>query len=1305
MPDINGVRDSLDMEDTRDSLDSAVNDLLETTEKVMNATSKRQIRKYQKLREQQQKTVEDLMDDFESVFEVTSDGLDDLDRDMYDTFLLNRKKDLKLYDTAYKKSMKQQTKQMKGFFDDMDDQFDELSDDLSKIANVATALNVDKIKDSLEGSTEDTVDQLREIKKALTLSDDEMKDMKKTIQKSSSELSSQYGGMISSTDLTSAINYAVSELGVRDKERATEYGEQLSVFKAATDQDYESIDELVKTIDSFGWDSNLISQTANDMRKLSSSFEVSDEALASAIEQMNGRNEMLSNGNQEIYKELEDNLMKATTLLENSWVDSSKVFDKFNQDIGSFSEDMSWLAAGGADIGKMYNDFNSGDYTSAITEFYKGIQGLEDSGLYDSNEQIRKMVQDSLDITSTEWERIIQDMGQTSVDTMEDNVQNIMDSSEDMLSKSINESSYKKWYQKLLDKFGLSKVGGAITNFVEGLDMDLADLFVIGSGAKSIFKFLKGRGSGGFLSGLGEKIKGTWGSFFNRSASSATYTADDLASAFGTSIDDIISTFGRQASYSADDVARGMGSSVDDVLRTMGNGAGSVADGADDALRAASGSLDDVANIAGKLSKAGKVLGVVGTGVQLATGAYDYFTADNAKEKGEAVGGTGGSLLGGAGGAKIGAAIGTAIAPGLGTAIGGGLGALVGALGGDKLGDAIGGSIAQQFDDAKTNYGTWAAGLPLIGGLWRRKGTLTEQKIEKEKAAKLESQGFSPSDYGLPKILDDYIDSSTGKINWSGLESVLGSDNEYYRKQMENKYGMTYDELEKWKSSDEYQNYENAQSGLIESNEELKASLDALQVVIAKDYGDYKDLYDSSLDKDGDGQYVVWMGSKEDLQKYLKDMVSYQSSDYQEKTKIAGQTIDNPYSASDLDKDVYKAIKGNIDGSHKNGLDYVPYDGYLAELHQGEAVLTREENASVTSGIQNSVMNGMSRRFTPREKDNFRDLVEYAMDENDNTFAEIAVNFANRFVEQALTMLRRNKGMLGTLFGGNGYTISSGSGGSGGSFSSDGLDYGGFGGGTSSADAGATSQSASANETAIYKYLTGTMGLNKAGAAGVLGNIVNESSFDPNALGDGGTSYGICQWHNSRWEDLKKYCNSHNLDWKTLDGQLEFLNYELKTKYGGVYSTLKSVANTEQGAYDAAYKWCTDFEVPQNRFQEGVNRGNKAKTYFKNYSSYDVGTPWIPEDQIALVHKGEMIVPKKYNPMNSSSGTSKVSGGETLDMSVYKSLDVIADILRQGFAYLGKKIDGISINVNSTSESAPSEATSPMFFSGVGGIV
>lgn len=35
--------------------------------------------------------------------------------------------------------------------------------------------------------------------------------------------------------------------------------------------------------------------------------------------------------------------------------------------------------------------------------------------------------------------------------------------------------------------------------------------------------------------------------------------------------------------------------------------------------------------------------------------------------------------------------------------------------------------------------------------------------------------------------------------------------------------------------------------------------------------------------------------------------------------------------------------KANVDGSHAAGLNYVPFDGYIAELHQGERVLTAQE--------------------------------------------------------------------------------------------------------------------------------------------------------------------------------------------------------------------------------------------------------------------------------------------------------------------------------------------------------------------------
>ena len=55
-------------------------------------------------------------------------------------------------------------------------------------------------------------------------------------------------------------------------------------------------------------------------------------------------------------------------------------------------------------------------------------------------------------------------------------------------------------------------------------------------------------------------------------------------------------------------------------------------------------------------------------------------------------------------------------------------------------------------------------------------------------------------------------------------------------------------------------------------------------------------------------------------------------------------------------------LKRRVNGSHANGLDYVPFDGYVAELHQGEAVLTSGEASFLRSAMAAGRTLGGSRR-------------------------------------------------------------------------------------------------------------------------------------------------------------------------------------------------------------------------------------------------------------------------------------------------------------------------------------------------------
>ena len=71
----------------------------------------------------------------------------------------------------------------------------------------------------------------------------------------------------------------------------------------------------------------------------------------------------------------------------------------------------------------------------------------------------------------------------------------------------------------------------------------------------------------------------------------------------------------------------------------------------------------------------------------IADAGYSLYAAENNTDRGDALGGLGGTL----GGAKVGALLGTMIAPGVGTAVGGLIGSGIGYLSGSWLGKKIGG--------------------------------------------------------------------------------------------------------------------------------------------------------------------------------------------------------------------------------------------------------------------------------------------------------------------------------------------------------------------------------------------------------------------------------------------------------------------------------------------------------------------------------------------------------------------------------------------------------------------------------------
>ena len=123
--------------------------------------------------------------------------------------------------------------------------------------------------------------------------------------------------------------------------------------------------------------------------------------------------------------------------------------------------------------------------------------------------------------------------------------------------------------------------------------------------------------------------------------------------------------------------------------------------------------------------------------------------------------------------------------------------------------------------------------------------------------------------------------------------------------------------------------------------------------------------------------YVDWATTAVTAITSVIDKIADLLKSHQELQKEAFQSLDNQYSLADyqanglvngnvIDYDKAKQMQqagtfvraskisreealkrgwklSPINGSHANGLDYVPFDGYVAELHRGEAVLTSSE--------------------------------------------------------------------------------------------------------------------------------------------------------------------------------------------------------------------------------------------------------------------------------------------------------------------------------------------------------------------------
>ena len=127
------------------------------------------------------------------------------------------------------------------------------------------------------------------------------------------------------------------------------------------------------------------------------------------------------------------------------------------------------------------------------------------------------------------------------------------------------------------------------------------------------------------------------------------------------------------------------------------------------------------------------------------------------------------------------------------------------------------------------------------------------------------------------------------------------------------------------------------------------------------------------------------------------------------------------------------------------------------------------------------------------------------------------------------------------------------------------------GGGSYTGSAAITSEQAKQNAISMVNFLMGK-GLTKEQALGIAGNLMAESGFNPNAIGDRGTSGGFAQWHDvspgkGRFTNLQNFAKARGRHWTDPEVQAEFMWHELtEGGYGNVLSKIRGASSSEEAA-------------------------------------------------------------------------------------------------------------------------------------------
>jgi len=135
---------------------------------------------------------------------------------------------------------------------------------------------------------------------------------------------------------------------------------------------------------------------------------------------------------------------------------------------------------------------------------------------------------------------------------------------------------------------------------------------------------------------------------------------------------------------------------------------------------------------------------------------------------------------------------------------------------------------------------------------------------------------------------------------------------------------------------------------------------------------------------------------------------------------------------------------------------------------------------------------------------------------------------------------------------------------------------------------------------------------------------------------------GLKTFFTGIWDGIVLYIGGLSSSFSTLGTNL----------FNSLWDGIKGVWTNITSWVEDKMNWLKDKLTFWKSSQDKMSTGGGGASI--SVPQYAVGTPFVPDDQLALIHKGEAIIPAQYNPYNSSNtnmNNSSGSSGDTLSFA------------------------------------------------------